>query len=112
MTTTKSNILSVAVVLVTFVSVISTNAQVTLPDIAETTVRAGANANVVINVVNVGFERVKYVQDGPPGNTTSCAKSYFKWDFTGQNPNTNADLTLSLTGAANSQLSAMRVWSI
>src|SRR6266436_3034510 len=112
MTTTKTTILSIAVVLGAFASVISTSAQVTLPDIAEITVRAGANANVVINVVTVGFERVKYVQDGSPGNTTSCAKSYFQWDFTGQNPNTNADLVLSLTGAANSQLSAMRVWSL
>ncbi|HWV99277.1 MAG TPA: hypothetical protein VNZ64_06230 [Candidatus Acidoferrum sp.] len=112
MTTTKLNILPVAALVITFVPVISRSAQVTLPDIAEITVRAGANANVVINVVNVGFERVKYVQDGSPGNTTSCAKSYFKWDFTGQNPNTNADLVLSLTGVANSQLSAMRVWSL
>jgi hypothetical protein len=112
MSTPKTTILSGAVVLVTFARVNCASAQVTLPAIAETTVRAGANANVVINVVTVGFERVKYVQDGSPGNTTSCAKSYFKWDFTGLNPNTNADLTLSLTGAANSQLSAMRVWSL
>jgi hypothetical protein len=112
MSTPKTTISSVAVFLATFATVNSTSAQVTLPDLAEITVRAGANANVVINVVTVGFERVKYVQDGSPGNTTSCAKSYFKWDFTGQNPNTNADLTLSLTGAANSQLSAMRVWSL
>ena len=112
MTTTKLNILPVAALLITFVPAISRSAQVTLPDIAESTVRAGANANVVINVMTVGFERVKYVQDGSPGNTTSCAKSYFKWDFTGQNPNTNADLILSLTGVANSQLSAMRVWSL
>lgn len=94
---------------------ISARAQVTLQDIAEATVRAGANANLVINPAaqgNPGFHRVKYVQDAAPGNTTSCAKSYFKWDFTSQNPNTNADLTLSLVGAPNSQLSAMRVWSL
>jgi hypothetical protein len=127
MTTTKRTILSVAVVSATFASVISTRAQVTLPDIAEITVRDGTNQNVVVNVggytttpaTPVGFERVKYVQSAsqanpfiPNGSTTGCAKSYFKWDFTGQNPNTNADLTLSFTGVANSQLTTMRVWSL
>jgi hypothetical protein len=120
MTTAKTTILSVAVAFLNSVPVLHSSAQVTLPDIAEITVRAGSFANQCVNVggytttpaTAVGFERVKYVQDGAPGNTTSCAKSYFKWDFAGQNPNTNADLALSLTGAANSQLSAMRVWSL
>ncbi|HXI71422.1 MAG TPA: hypothetical protein VNN22_13785 [Verrucomicrobiae bacterium] len=101
-----------ASLVMTLAVAISAHAQVTLPDIAEATVRAGANENVDVQEITVGFERVKYVQDAAAGNTTACAKSYFKWDFTGQNPNTNADLTLSLTGVANSQLSAMRVWSL
>jgi hypothetical protein len=91
---------------------ISARAQVTLPDVAEATVRAGANENVDIAEITVGFERVKYVQDAGAGNTTSCAKSYFKWDFTSQNPNTNADLVLQWTTAAASQQSAMRVWAL
>jgi hypothetical protein len=119
MTTTKRNIFFVAAVLGTLVSVLSTGAQVTLPDIAEEIVRDGANQNVFINPTTVGpgFERIKYVQDAsqagaPDGNTTGCAKSYFKWDFTGQNPNTNADLTISWTLAVNSQVTAMRIWSL
>jgi hypothetical protein len=87
-------------------------AQVILPDVAEATVRAGSNANVDVDEVTTGFQRVKWVQDAAPGNATACAKVYCAWDFTGQHPNTNADLTISITGAASSQLSAMRIWSL
>jgi hypothetical protein len=125
MTTTlkiNCNISSVAALFVALVTAISTNAQVTqvtLPVLAEEVVRDGASQNVFINPTTVGpgFERIKYVQDAsgpgaPNGNTTGCAKSYFKWDFTGQNPNTNADLTISWAFAVNSQITAFGIWSL
>ncbi len=101
-----------AVAALALVPALSINAQVTLTNVAEATIRAGTNANTDIDEATVGYQRVKFVADGSAGNTTACAKSYFKFDFSGQNPNTNADLMLSLTGVANSQTSTMRVWSL
>src|SRR5580692_5500111 len=115
----KSLILLFVVALVV-ASAISAHAQVTLPDLAEITVRAGANVGLVINDggywpangATVGFERVKYNQDGSPGVAAGCAKSYFKWDFTGQNRNTNADLNLTWTTVVNNGPATMRIWSL
>lgn len=106
---------------------------VTLPDIAEQTIRAAADGAGVVNdngsgtipgpgVGNaVGFLRVKYLNDGTPtpvspnGDTTSCAKTYFRWTFAGNEiPNTNADLQMAWTTTtiAGSELSTMILWSL
>ena len=90
----------------------------TLLDTAEQTVRAAANANIVLNDNNqgsgasVGFLRVKWVNDATPSDTTSCAKTYFRWSFANQLPNTNADLQMTWSLVGNSQNTSMILWSL
>ena len=102
--------------------------QVIIQDIAEQTVRAAADHAGVVDdngsgtipgtgVANaVGFLRVKWLNDGNPApgvDTTSCAKTYFRWSFSGQpNPNTNADLQMTWANAGNSTASTMTLWSL
>jgi hypothetical protein len=113
------------------VSATSAHAQVTLPDIAEQTVRGAADQFAVINdngagtfpAAAVGFLRVKWINDGNPagstangataGDQTSCAKTYFRWSFVGQpNPDTNSDLQVTWANAGNSTASTMTLWSL
>lgn len=82
----------------------SSIAQPLLP-VAEATIRDGANANVDINETTLNYTMVKY-------GTGSSAKSYYKFDFTGQNPNTNYALTFSFTTQANSQRQRVQMWSL
>jgi len=88
---------ALAVAMTTLATAFAVRAQTTIPDSAEAAVRDGSNANVDISESTVGYCMVKYNTSG------SSAKSYFKFDFTGQNPNTNNGIIFTCTTAPNSQ---------
>lgn len=82
-------------------------AQVTLPNSLEAFVRGGTAAAVDQDEATIGYIMVKY--DAP---LNAARKAYFKFDFTGQNPNTNAVLKLKFTTAANNARQHVQVWTL
>jgi hypothetical protein len=101
---TKSII--VPVVIAALATAFTLRAQTTIPDVAEAAVRDGSNASLDINESTLGYCMVKY------STTGNAAKSYFKFDFTGQNPNTNNAITFTCTTASNSQQQELQVWAL
>lgn len=79
------------------------NATANTNAIAESTVQYSATlATSFTNYVS-GYNKVKY-------SSTQPAKSYLKFDFTGQNVNTNYLLRLNLPYAANNGATRVQVW--
>lgn len=62
----------------------------------------GAPGGVFTN----NYSMVKYA------SATFVNKTYYKFDFTGQNPNTNYSLTLTLTGAKNTAYQHCELWAL
>jgi hypothetical protein len=83
-------------------------AQVTLPNSVEAFVRGGANADTDQNEATSGYIMVK--NDVSP--YSNARKAYFKFDFAGQTPNTNALLRLKFTTFTNNQRQRIQVWSL
>ena len=102
----KTKYIALAVAIATLATAFAVRAQTTIPDSAEAAVRDGSNANTDISESSVGYCMVKYSTSG------SAAKSYFKFDFTGQNPNTNNAITFTCTTAPNSQRQQLQVWAL
>lgn len=86
--------------------ILAAQAQTTLPASAEAVVRDGTNAGLDLNEASLGYCMVKYSTAGTSG------KSYFKFDFAGHRPNTNANLGLVFTTFNNSQRQHVQVWSL
>lgn len=83
-------------------------AQIVLPNSLEAFVRGGAaNAGVDQNEATIGYIMVKY--DAP---LTVARKAYFKFDFAGQTPNTNALLRLRFATFTNNQRQHIQVWTL
>jgi len=82
------------------------NATVSTNVFAESTVQyaAGTTPTSFTNYVS-GYDKVKY-------SLTAPAKTYLKFDFTGQNPNTNYILKFSLPYAANNGATHVLVWAL
>jgi hypothetical protein len=89
---------------VSLVAAITCPAQ-TLYPAAEAAVRDGVNFNVDINEAAQGYCMVK-------NGVGSSSKSYFKFNFAGQNPNTNSALSLTFTTYNNSQKQHAQVWAL
>ena len=107
----KTKSIAVAVAVATLATAFAVRAQTTIPDSAEAAVRDGSNFYLDINEAtaggaNGGYCMVKYNAGG------SIAKSYFKFDFTGQNPNTNNGITFNCTSAYASQRQQVQVWAL
>ncbi len=98
--------IALAVATATLATAFAVQAQTTIPDSAEAAIRDGANANLDISESTLGYCMVKYNTSG------SSAKSYFKFDFTGQNPNTNNAIIFTCTTAPNSQRQQLQVWAL
>ena len=86
----------------------SASAQVTLNDSIEAFVRGGTSATTDQNEVTTGYIMVK--NDPTPFN--SARKAYFKFDLTGQIPDTNAVLKLKFTTFTNNQRQHCQVWTL
>src|SRR5512135_599408 len=98
--------IALAVATATLATAFAVQAQTTILDSAEAAIRDGVNANLDISESTVGYCMVKYNTAG------SSAKSYFKFDFTGQNPNTNNGIIFTCTTAPNSQRQQLQVWAL
>ncbi len=82
------------------------NATVVTNAITDSTIQYSATAGTGFTNYVSGYDKVKY------SATTPC-KSYFKFDFTGQNPNTNYGLKISLPSAnANNGYTHVLVWAL
>jgi hypothetical protein len=81
------------------------SAQTTLMPVAEATIRDGGNSGVDINEAALGYTMVKY-------GTGNAAKSYYKFNFAGQNANTNNALTFTFTTQTASQRQLVQMWSL
>ena len=102
-----SVVFAVAAVLVGHVSEVrAQNATVSTNVFAESTVQyaAGTLTTSFTNYVS-GYNKVKY-------SLTAPAKTYLKFDFTGQNPNTNYLLKFSLPYAAANGSTHVLVWAL
>jgi hypothetical protein len=86
----------------------SASAQLTQTNSGEAFIRGGASANTDQNEATSGYIMVKY--NASP--FTTARKAYFKFDFTGLNPNTNALLNLSFTTVINNQRQHIQVWTL
>lgn len=82
------------------------NATVQTNVIAESTVQyaAGTQTTSFTNYIS-SYDKVKY-------SLTAPAKTYLKFDFTGQNPNTNYLLKFSLPVAANNGATHVLLWAL
>ncbi len=79
------------------------NATLVTNVIAESTVQYAANGFTSFTNYITGYNKVKY-------STTAPCKSYFKFDFTGQNANTNYLVKFSIPYVANNQAQHMQLW--
>ena len=102
----KTRLIAISVTLAVLATAAAVRAQTAIPVSVEAAVRDGANANVDIIESAVGYCMVKYNTGG------AAAKSYFKFDFTGQNPNTNSALTFTCTTGSSSQRQQLQVWGL
>lgn len=102
----KTKSIAVPIVIVALATAFAVSAQTAISDSAEAAVRDGSNANLDINESTAGYCMVKYSTSG------SAAKSYFKFDFTGQNPNTNNAITFACTTAPSSSRQELQVWAL
>ena len=102
----KTRLIAISVTLAVLATAAAVRAQTAIPVSVEAAVRDGSNANVDIIESAVGYCMVKYNTGG------AAAKSYFKFDFTGQNPNTNSALTFTCTTASASQRQQLQVWGL
>lgn len=82
-----------------------TQAQSPLSPSAEATIRDGANFAVDLNESTLGYLMVKY-------GTGNSGKAYFKFNFTGLNPNTNDTLSFTFTTANNSGRQHPMLWAL
>ena len=82
------------------------NATTTANVNAESTVQyvTGTSPTSFTNYVS-GYNKVKY-------SVTAAAKTYLKFDFTGQNVNTNYALKLSLPTAVNNSFQHLQLWAL
>jgi hypothetical protein len=102
----KTNLVAAPIMLALLLTPFALQAQTTISDSAEAAIRDGSNANVDISESTLGYCMVKYSTSG------SAAKSYFKFDFTGQNPNTNNAITFTCTTAPSSSRQELQVWAL
>jgi len=87
----------------------SLQAQSTTPVVAEATVQFPTNgAPTSFTNTSQGYDKVKSATASP----FFPAKSYFKFDFTGLNPNTNADITMNFVGRSGGGSVHINVWSL
>lgn len=80
-------------------------AQITLSPVAEAVVRDGSNFSVDLDESALGYLMVKY-------GSGSSGKAYFKFDFTGEKPNTNGALDFTFTTARNSQRQHAQIFAL
>ena len=82
------------------------NATISTPVIAESSVQyaTGATPTTFTNYVS-GYDKVKF-------SATSPCKSYLKFDFTGQNPNTNYLLKFSFPTISNNGKTHFFLWAL
>lgn len=72
---------------------------------AESTVQYSASGATSFTNYVSGYDKIKY-------SATQPCKSYFKFDFTGQIPNTNYTLKLSFKTTANNQNQDLMLWAL
>lgn len=88
---------------------LSARAQVTLNDSLEAFVRGGpSNSGVDQNEATTGYIMVK----NDPSPFSNARKAYFKFDFNGQNPNTNAVLKLRFTTYTANGRQHVQLWTL
>ena len=89
-----------------FICSAAPNATTSTNVLAESTVQY-ASGTIPTSFTNYAssYDKVKY-------SATQPAKSYLKFDFTGQNPNTNYELKFSFTTAAANQGQDMMLWAL
>jgi hypothetical protein len=73
--------------------------------VAQATIRDGANANVDLDEVTLGYVMVKY-------GTGSAAKGYFLFNLAGMNPNTNVAATFRINQFSNSDKMHVQLWGL
>ena len=87
----------------------SMQAQSTTPVVAEATVQfSTTSAPTSFTNTSQGYDKVKSATVSP----FQPAKSYFKFDFTGLNPNTNADITMNFVGRSGGGSVHINLWSL
>jgi hypothetical protein len=72
---------------------------------AQATIRDGANVNVDLDEVTLGYVMVKY-------GTGSAAKGYFLFNLSGMNPNTNVAATFRINQYSNSDKMHVQLWGL
>ncbi|MEP6662471.1 MAG: hypothetical protein ABJC04_02300 [Verrucomicrobiota bacterium] len=93
---------------VSLLAALPVTAQVTLPNSLEAFVQGGTAASADQDETSTNYLIVKF--GASPFST--ARKSYFKFDFTGQTPNTNALLKLKFSTVANNRRQHMQVWTL
>ncbi|MEO5803495.1 MAG: hypothetical protein ABIR24_08180 [Verrucomicrobiota bacterium] len=83
-------------------------AQVTLPNSIEAFIQGGTQAALDLNETSTNYLFVKY----GASPFSSARKSYFKFDFAGQTPNTNALLKLKFSTFTNNRRQHVQVWTL
>ena len=108
MKTQKIKILLALVIGATGLTVTAQNAALTTTVVAESTVQYSTTASTGITNYISGYDKMKSFALSP----NASAKTYFKYDFTGQNPNTNYDLTVTWQVNHNNGLEHFNVWAL
>jgi hypothetical protein len=97
------SIMSLALIVTTLPAMAAPNATVTTNVIADSSIQYSATLGTSFTNYVSGYNKVK-------NSLTAPCKSYFKFDFTGQNPNTNYALKITLPAVINNGYEHLLVW--
>ena len=106
MNTAKKSLLTLLALGASAFAALAQNAAVATNVIAESSVQYSATGATSFTNYASGYDKLKY------STTTTSCKTYFKFDFTGLNPNTNYNLKFFWTQVANNSAQHLQLWAL